>query len=181
MLGAAKERNFGRRSEGGGQPPSGVSDNNNGRRSTSRPLQSPGSQSGDPDGRPQRRSGFGGGDLTSGADGDTRAIGSTLKPSEDNSLQEQDDDLSSVLPVESSPRDIPEIEARLYFAGLRGPSLPGPKLIFRTSSDVFKPPSGLHADRRLMKLCPVYEHLKLGENNLWELIRSEVCNLLNMQ
>lgn len=73
-----------RRFEGDRQPPSsGVSDNNNDWRSTSRPLQPPRTSSGDSDGRPQRRSGFGGGDPTSGASGDTWTIGSRFKPSED--------------------------------------------------------------------------------------------------
>ena len=74
-----------RRFEGDRQPPpSGVSDNINDWRSTSRTLPSSRTYSGDSDGRPQRRSGFGGGDSTStGADGDTWTIGSRFKPSED--------------------------------------------------------------------------------------------------
>ena len=98
-----------------------------------------------------------------------------------SNVWKQDDDSSSVLSAGSSPHDVPKIEAHLYFAGVWGPNRPGPKLIFRTSSDVFEPPDGPEADRRLMWLLPVYEHQKLGENNLWELIRSEVCNLLNIQ
>jgi len=73
-----------RRFEGDRQPPpSGLSDNINDWRSTNRPLVSPRTYSGDSDGRPQRRSGFGGGDSTSGADGDTWTMGSKFKPSED--------------------------------------------------------------------------------------------------
>lgn len=73
-----------RRFEGERQPPpSSLSDNNSDWRSTSRPLQPPRTSSGDSDGRPQRRSGFGGGDSTSGADGDNWTIGSRFKPSED--------------------------------------------------------------------------------------------------
>ncbi|KAF9650182.1 RNA-binding domain-containing protein [Thelephora ganbajun] len=64
-------------------PPSSVSDNSNDWRSTSRPLPSSRTYSGDSEGRPQRRSGYGGGDPTSGADGDTWTIGSRFKPSED--------------------------------------------------------------------------------------------------
>ena len=65
------------------RPPPSVSDNSNDWRSTGRPLQPPRASSGDSDGRPQRRSGFGGGDPSSGADGDTWTIGSKFKPSED--------------------------------------------------------------------------------------------------
>ena len=73
-----------RRFEGDRQlPPSSIPDNNNDWRSTSRPMASSRTHSGDSDGRPQRRSGFGGGDSTSGADGDTWTIGSRFKPSED--------------------------------------------------------------------------------------------------
>lgn len=73
-----------RRFEGDRQPPpSGLSDNNNDWRSTSRPLVSSRTHSGDSDARPQKRSGFGGGDPTPGADGDTWTIGSKFRPSED--------------------------------------------------------------------------------------------------
>ncbi|KAK7041758.1 hypothetical protein VNI00_009047 [Paramarasmius palmivorus] len=80
---------------------------------------------------------------------------------------------------ESSPYDVSKLEAHLYFAGVRGPNRHGPKLIFRTSKDVFEPPTGPEAYRRLMQLRPVYEHPKLGKDNLWEFIRSEVRDLRN--
>ena len=95
--------------------------------------------------------------------------------------KEFDDDSSSISSVESCPHDVPKIEANLYFAGLRGANRPSPKLIFRTSSDVFVPPSGPEAYCRLMQLRPVYEHPKLGTDNLWDLIRSEVRDLVNTQ
>ena len=75
-----------RRFEGDRQPPpSTAPDDNRDWRSTSRPLPSSTSRthSGDSDSRPPRRTGFGGGDSTSGADGGTWAIGSKFKPSED--------------------------------------------------------------------------------------------------
>ncbi|KAG8905111.1 hypothetical protein FRB99_000675 [Tulasnella sp. 403] len=99
--------------------------------------------------------------------------------SSDNSLWEKDDDSSSVSSVESSPHDVPKLEAHLYYAGLSGPSARGPKLIFR--KDKFIPPDGPEAYRRLMKLRPVYEHHKLGENDLWETISSEVVKLLDQR
>ena len=72
-----------RRFDGEKQPLTpGVSDANDWR-STSRPLAPPRTSSGDSDGRIQKRSGFGGGDPNSGANGDTWTIGSRFKPSED--------------------------------------------------------------------------------------------------
>lgn len=72
-----------RRFEGERQPQS-SSDNISDWRSTSRPMAPPRTSSGDSDGRPHRRSGFGGGDSASGVDGDTWTIGSRFKPSEDS-------------------------------------------------------------------------------------------------
>ncbi|KAG9082178.1 hypothetical protein FS749_007058, partial [Ceratobasidium sp. UAMH 11750] len=90
-----------------------------------------------------------------------------------NDIWSNDDDSSSISSVETSSHDVPKLEARLYYAGLSGPGGRGPKLIYRTSKDVFIPPDGPEAYRRLMKLVPVYEHHKLGENGLWVHIRSE--------
>lgn len=73
-----------RRLDGERQPPlTSASDNINDWRSTGRSLPSTRTYSGDSEGRPQRKSGFGGGDSTSGADGDTWTIGSRFKPSEE--------------------------------------------------------------------------------------------------
>ena len=69
----------------------------------------------------------------------------------------------------------------LYYFGIRGPRRPGPKLIFRTSKDVFAAPSGPEQDARLMRLRPVYEHHKLGKDDLWATIRSKVRDLLEAQ
>ena len=66
---------------------------------------------------------------------------------------------SSVRSVESSPYD-------LYYFGIRGLRHRGPKLIFRTSKDVFPAPWGPEQDARPMQLLPVYEHHKLGKDNL---------------
>ena len=85
------------------------------------------------------------------------------------SLLEKDDDDFSV-----SPHDVSKLEAYLYYFGIRGPGRRGPKLIFRTSKDTFKPPSGPEQDLRPMQLLPVYEHHKLGKDDLWATIRSKV-------
>ncbi|OJA16892.1 hypothetical protein AZE42_13336, partial [Rhizopogon vesiculosus] len=78
----------------------------------------------------------------------------------------------------SSPYDVSKLEAYLYYLGIRGPRRWGPKLIFRTSKDVFIEPSGPEQDCRLMQLLPVYEHHKLSKDNLWATIRSKVRDLL---
>ena len=93
-----------------------------------------------------------------------------------NSLWE--DDYSSVSSVESSRYDVSKLEAHLYYFGIRGPRRWGPKLIFRTSKDVFIAPSGPEQDPRLMRLRPVYEHHQLGKDDLWATIRSKVVELL---
>ncbi|KAI6145492.1 hypothetical protein BKA82DRAFT_995627 [Pisolithus tinctorius] len=79
----------------------------------------------------------------------------------------------------SSPNEVPEIEACLYYFGLRGPRHRGPKLIFRTSKDVFPAPSGPEQHPRHMRLLPVYDHHILSKGDLWPTIRSEVVRLLD--
>ncbi|KAI1791811.1 hypothetical protein LXA43DRAFT_1136373, partial [Ganoderma leucocontextum] len=79
-----------------------------------------------------------------------------------------------------SPYDVSKLEADLYYFGIRGPRHRGPKLIFRTSKDVFTAP-GPEQDPRLMRLRPVYEHHKLGEDDLWATIRSNVIKLLDQR
>ena len=85
-------------------------------------------------------------------------------------LLEEDSSVSSV----QSCYDVSKLEAYLYYSGIRGACRRGPKLIFRTSKDVFKPPSGLWQECRVMQLQPVYEHHKLGKDNLWATVRSKV-------
>ena len=86
----------------------------------------------------------------------------------------QDDSSSSMTSFESS-HELPELEKFLYYFGLRGIRHYGPKLIFRTSTDVFTPPTGPEHDARMMQLLGVYDHSKLGEDNRWATIREEVC------
>jgi hypothetical protein len=92
-----------------------------------------------------------------------------------------DDDDSSVSSVESSRYEVSKLEAHFYYFGLRGRRRRGPKLIFRTSKDVFPASTGPEQDFRLMRLLPVYEHDKLGNADLWATIRSEVRDVLDVQ
>ena len=101
--------------------------------------------------------------------------------SDHSSLWENDSSSFSVSSVESSPHEVPKLEAYLYYFGLRGPRRRGPKLIFRTSKDVFTAPSGPEQELRHMQLRPVYEHHILSEGDLWPTIRSEVRDLLEAQ
>lgn len=77
----------------------------------------------------------------------------------------------------TSPYDVSNMEAYLYYFGLRGLKRRGPKLIFRTSKDIFKMPSGPEQDVRTMQLLPVYErhHEKICKEHIWNAIRSKVC------
>ena len=101
--------------------------------------------------------------------------------SPDHSSLWEDYSSSSVSSVEFSRYDVSKLEAHLYYFGIRGPRRRGPKLIFRTSKDVFTAPSGPEQDPRLMRLRPVYEHQKLGKDDLWVTIRSKVRDLLEAQ
>jgi hypothetical protein len=98
--------------------------------------------------------------------------------SDHSSLWEKD---PSICSVESSRYDVSKLEAHLYYFGIRGASRRGPKLIFRTSKDVFTAPSGPEQDLRLMRLLPVYEHHKLGKDDLWATIRTKVRDLLEAE
>ncbi|KAG9006378.1 hypothetical protein FRB94_000842 [Tulasnella sp. JGI-2019a] len=78
-----------------------------------------------------------------------------------------------------SSHEVSKLEKHLYYFGLRGNRLLGPKLVFRTVEDVFTPPTGPEHDSRVMQLLPVYDHRKLGQNNLWATIHKEVVKLLD--
>ena len=62
-----------------------------------------------------------------------------------------DEKIPRATTVEPSSYDVPKLEANLYYAGA-GPKGSGPKLIYRTSEDVFEEPSGPEAYRRLMRV-----------------------------
>ncbi|TCD65996.1 hypothetical protein EIP91_001943 [Steccherinum ochraceum] len=89
-----------------------------------------------------------------------------------------DDDSEADSP--KSPHDVSKLEARCYYAGLFDRR--GPKLIFRTSKDKYVVPDEYNdSPSRYVKLRPVYEHHKLGENNLWETVREQVVKLLDQR
>ncbi|CAE6419968.1 unnamed protein product [Rhizoctonia solani] len=82
------------------------------------------------------------------------------------------DDSSSVTSAGFSGRTVPKLEAHLYYYGIRGRKHLGPKLVYRTSKDVFtRPPRP--EDLRAMQLVPVYEHKELGQDDLWDTVRDE--------
>ncbi|KZP21618.1 hypothetical protein FIBSPDRAFT_891079 [Athelia psychrophila] len=82
--------------------------------------------------------------------------------------------------VESSHK-VSKLEKHLYYFGLRGNRNFGPKLVFRTSTDVFTPPTGPEHNTHIMQLLPVYDHKKLGQDNLWATIHKEIVELLGNQ
>ncbi|KAG9016342.1 hypothetical protein FRB90_003216 [Tulasnella sp. 427] len=100
--------------------------------------------------------------------------------SEDESLWSSDDDVSGATTVEPSPYDVPKLESNLYYAGI-GPKGRGPKLIYRTSKDVFEEPSGPEAYKRLMRLVPVPDTHDFGLNVTWDIIRDQVVVLLDQK
>ena len=91
-----------------------------------------------------------------------------------------DDSDSSATAVEPSPYNVPKLEANLYYAGV-GPKGRGPKLIYRTSQDVFKEPSGPEAYKRLMRVIAVPDTHEFGPNITWDAIRDQVRGLLVTQ
>jgi hypothetical protein len=80
--------------------------------------------------------------------------------------------------VDSSNHGVPKLEAYLYFHGIRGKRKAGPKLIWRSSTDVFSPPTGPSQDIRATQLLTVHEHAILGKDKMWKMIREEVRDFL---
>jgi hypothetical protein len=80
--------------------------------------------------------------------------------------------------VELSSHIVPKLKVNLYYFGIRGHRHRGPKLIYRTSKDVFTLPFGPEQDPRIMQLLPIYYHDKLGQDKLWATICDEVRDLL---
>jgi hypothetical protein len=91
-----------------------------------------------------------------------------------------DGSVSSATTAELSPHDVPILEANLYYAGV-GPKGRGPKLIYRTSDDVFETPSGPEAYKRLMRVIAVPDTYEFGSGVTWDAIRDRVRGLLAMQ
>ncbi|KAH7882679.1 hypothetical protein F5I97DRAFT_1816563 [Phlebopus sp. FC_14] len=77
-----------------------------------------------------------------------------------------------------SIHDIPKYETNNYYAGL-SPNDKGPKLVLRTSTDVFEEPKGPEAYKRIMRLCHVDEDHELAKDGLWNRLRNEVVVVLD--
>ncbi|KAI0091513.1 hypothetical protein BDY19DRAFT_983828 [Irpex rosettiformis] len=93
-------------------------------------------------------------------------------------LRESDDPYDLTY-VDSSEHGVEKFEAYLYYVGLRGNRKLGPKLIYRTSTDIFQPPYGQHRTARMMQLLTVHNHAKLSQDNLWATIRQETVKILD--
>ena len=96
--------------------------------------------------------------------------------SDEDSFRSSDDSVSSA----TTPYEVPKIEANLYYAGV-GPKGRGPKLIYRTSDDIFEEPSGPEAYRRLMRIVAVPDSHEFGHNGMWDAVRDQVRGLLVTQ
>lgn len=110
-------------------------------------------------------------------DAQCKRLSSGSSSSESSRLKLWDDDSSSQTSVESS-HVVSKIEAHLYYHGLRGDRERAPKLVYRTSEDVFTPPSGPAQELRTMELLDVDYYEKLSKNNLWRIVLGEVRELL---
>ena len=89
-----------------------------------------------------------------------------------------DPDDTSSMTSDNSTHGISKLEAYLYYHGLRGDRHLGPKLIYRTSTDVFEAPSQARPDPRKIQLLSTHEHPVLDQLKLWPTIRTEVRVLL---
>jgi hypothetical protein len=91
---------------------------------------------------------------------------------------------TSNLPMGASPHEVNPLEARFYYYGVsfrlrsngRGLVRSGPKLVYRTSKDVWVPPTEEdHGRPREMRLADVPEdHLLSQDPALWDRIRNQV-------
>ena len=100
--------------------------------------------------------------------------------SSEDDLWSSDDSVSSTTTAAPSLHDVSKLEAHLYYAGLE-PKGHGPKLIYRTSDDVFEAPSGPEAYRRLMRIVAVPDAFEFGTDVTWGKVRDEVRGLLVTQ
>ncbi|KAG8756942.1 hypothetical protein FRC11_004910 [Ceratobasidium sp. 423] len=102
-----------------------------------------------------------------------KRLSSGSSSSESSRLKLWDDDSSSHI--------VPKLEAHLYYHGIRGDRERAPKLVYRTSKDVFTPPSGPAQYVRTMEVFDVDFHEKLSKNDLWRIFLGEVVKLLESQ
>ncbi|KAF6748456.1 hypothetical protein DFP72DRAFT_1074348 [Ephemerocybe angulata] len=66
----------------------------------------------------------------------------------------------------------------LYYFGVSSGGR-GPKLVYRTSTDVFQGPTGPHNRTRTTQLLPVSGHSKLSNSDLWNTILKETVKILD--
>ncbi|KAI0706809.1 hypothetical protein C8T65DRAFT_740514 [Cerioporus squamosus] len=86
---------------------------------------------------------------------------------------------SSDTSLASSVHDIPEFEKQCYYFDIRGEGCLGPKLIYRTSKDIFTPPTGPENYTRPIRLLQVDDHAQLDKDDLWSTVRDKVGELLD--
>ncbi|TCD61635.1 hypothetical protein EIP91_008141 [Steccherinum ochraceum] len=90
---------------------------------------------------------------------------------------EFDDDTSSINSTQSR-HEVSNIEKHLYYVGINGSDRLGPKLVFRTSTDVFTPPLGPEHTTRNMQILGVYSHPRLSQNT-WAVVLVEIVKILD--
>jgi hypothetical protein len=61
---------------------------------------------------------------------------------------------------------VPKPEQHIYYFSIYGDRQPGLKLVFRTSKNIFTPPTGPENDLYVKQLLSVNKHNKLGQDNL---------------
>ncbi|KAH7885845.1 hypothetical protein F5I97DRAFT_1161115 [Phlebopus sp. FC_14] len=91
---------------------------------------------------------------------------------------------SSFSSVGLSPHDPPPLEAKYYYYfGYRSDGrVSCPELVFRTSKDIWVPPTGPCTYPREMKLCDIPADHELAKNlTLWDPLRDQVHGRLDMQ
>ncbi|KAI9430420.1 hypothetical protein H4582DRAFT_2121947 [Lactarius indigo] len=101
-------------------------------------------------------------------------------PEFNHHLGSNNDSVTSATTIESTPYEVPEIEANLYYSGV-GPKGHGPRLIYRTSDDKFEEPYGPEAYGRLMRVVAIPDSHEFGQNGVWDTVRDQVVELLNQR
>ncbi|TCD60963.1 hypothetical protein EIP91_009244 [Steccherinum ochraceum] len=88
-----------------------------------------------------------------------------------------DDDTSSISSIQSR-HEVSNIEKHLYYVGISGSDRLGPKLVFRTSKDVFTPPAGPEHTARNMQILGVHSHPRLSQET-WAMVLREMVKILD--
>lgn len=74
---------------------------------------------------------------------------------------------------ERTPHEVSAFERNRYYAGIRAPKH-GPKLIYRTSDDVFVKPEGPDAYRRVTRLLTVSYNHEIRQDDRWNRTGNQV-------